>query len=184
MKVLAVVYGSPTPPGKLSRALDVLESHVSGNSKWETRRVSPTEQANGSGVFWNQTSLDVLAVADAVVMATPVFRGSMSAAVKLLLDSLPVGSLRSKPVGIFSIAAAAEHALGAERPLRDVLAWFGALTAPNPAFFVDKFFATSDVNEQVIVEIGEFVEQLVTLSEGLDGTQFGPAPLAARKPTG
>lgn len=182
MKSLAIIYGSPTPPGKLYRALDIIDTHVGADSGWGTVRVNPTTSSHPLVGAWDETALTAVADADAVVLSTPVFRGTMTSTVKLLLDLLPVDALRSTPVGVLSVAASPAHTLGAEQHLRDVLAWFGALTAPNAAFFVDRTFAATPVEESVIAELGEFVDQVTTLATSLDGTQFGPPPLAARVP--
>lgn len=181
MSTLAVVYGSPTPPGKLARALDVIEAHLADTESWTTKRIAPTTGDTWLAASWSEADAEAVADADAVVLSTPVFRGSMSSTIKMLLDLLPVEALRSTPVGVCSVAAAAEHALGAERHVRDVLAWFGALTAPNAAFFVDRTFASENIEAGVVDELGEFVHQLTTMAESLNGFQFGPAPLAARK---
>ncbi len=181
MSALAVVYGSPTPPGKLARALDVIEAHLAGNESWTTQRIAPTAGDTWLAASWGEADVAAVADADAVVLSTPVFRASMSSTLKMLLDQLPVEALRSKPVGVCSVAAAAEHALGAEQHVRDVLAWFGALTVPNAAFFVDRILASENIEAGVVTELGEFVDQVTTLAESLNGFQFGPAPLAARK---
>ena len=63
--------------------------------------------------------------ADAVILASPVYRGSFTGALKNLLDHLPVDALAGKPVGIVAMGASAHHYLGVDWHLRDVLAWFG-----------------------------------------------------------
>src|SRR6185369_4811522 len=72
--------------------------------------------------------------AEAVVLATPVYRASLTGALKNALDLLPVEALRGKPVGIVAMGATLHHYLGAESHLRDVLAWFGAVTLPTSVY--------------------------------------------------
>jgi FMN reductase len=71
--------------------------------------------------------VDAIASADAVVLATPVYRGSMTGVLKNLLDHVPVEALRGTPTGTAAMGGSLHHHLGAERHLRDVLAFFDAL---------------------------------------------------------
>ncbi len=173
---LLTVYGSPTPPGKLARGMDLAEESLRRYSGWECIRLAPS-----SPTGWPLDAEALVSEADAVLVASPVFRASFPAVLKQLFEQLPVAALRSTPVGLLTVAAAPQHALGAERHLRDVLSWFGALTAPGSSFFVDRTFAADPVDPEVRAELGELVDQLVVLATALPGTDLGPSPLAARR---
>jgi FMN reductase len=67
-----------------------------------------------------------------VLLATPVYRGSLTGTLKNLLDHVPVGALQGKPVGIVAMGATDHHFLGAERHLRDVAAAPAPLAARPP----------------------------------------------------
>lgn len=178
---LATVYGSPTPPGKMARALGLVERHVrQAHPGWTAERVAPREAVGPAVALWDDDAVRRIGEADAVVLASPVYRGSFTGTLKLLIDMLPNEALRSKPVGVLTVAAAPQHFLSAERHLRDVLGWFGALTAPNSAFLVDSELRTDDVAATVRADLSAFAEQVVTLAENLNGRQFGPDPLTVR----
>lgn len=178
---LATIYGSPTPPGKLARALGLIEDDVRTRyPTWSVDRVAPTNSVGPVVATWDEDAVERIGDADAVVISSPVFRGSITGTLKLLIDMLPNEALRSKPVGILTVAAAPHHFLSAERHLRDVLAWFGALAAPNAAFFVDKTFGAEHVADDVVKELREFADQVVVLAEQLKGRGFGPDPLTVR----
>ncbi|WP_328916653.1 MULTISPECIES: NADPH-dependent FMN reductase [unclassified Streptomyces] len=178
---LATVYGSPTPPGKMARALGLIETGVRDrHPAWSAERIGPREPIGPMAAAWGDNAVEAIAGADAVVLASPVYRGSITGTLKLLIDLLPAEALRSKPVGILTVAAAPQHFLSAERHLRDILGWFGALTAPNSAFFVDAAFRDDEVDAGVLADLGEFADQVVTLAETLNGRRFGPDPLALR----
>jgi FMN reductase len=180
MKLLTV-YGSPTPPGKLARALGLIEDDVRARCPdWTVDRLVPAPTADPVVALWGAAAVERVQAADAVVLASPVFRGSFTGTMKLLIDALPDEALRSKPVGILTTAAAPHHFLSAERHLRDVLAWFGALTAPNSAFFVDRTFASDDVPADARADLRAFVEQVTVLADCLPGHHFGPDPLHVR----
>lgn len=179
MKLLTV-YGSPTPPGKLARALGLIEDDVRSRPGWTVERLTPVPTADPVVALWGDDAVSRVEDADAVVLASPVFRGSVTGTLKLLIDALPNAALRSKPVGVLTVAAAPHHFLSAERHLRDVLAWFGALTAPNGAFFVDRTFASDDVPAEARADLREFADQVTVLAERLPGHHFGPDPLHVR----
>lgn len=174
---LTTIYGSPTPPGKLARGLGLLEDHVrTTHPTWKTERLVSRSLGPVTGV-WDDDAVGRVEEADAVVIASPVFRGSLPGTLKLLIDMLPNPALRSKPVGIFTVAAAPHHFLSAERHLRDILSWFGALTVPNSVFFVDRRLEEGEDDEEVHSDLREFTDQVISLAEKIDGTGFGPAPL-------
>lgn len=174
---LVTVYGSPTPPGKLARALTLLERHVAARPGWTIERVAPRAGAHPLQAWWHPEAAATVAEADAVVIASPVFRGSMPGTLKLLLDLLPADALRSKPVGVLTVAAEQQYHFGAERHLRDVLSWFGALAAPSSAFFVGQTFASDEVEPRHLTELEEFSDQVTVLSERTSGFLSGPNPL-------
>ncbi|MFC5994572.1 NADPH-dependent FMN reductase [Pseudonocardia hispaniensis] len=178
---LTTVYGSPTPPGKLARALGLLEQDVRDrHPNWVVDRIEPENPVAPVVATWGDDAVERISGADAVVLASPVFRGSITGTLKLLIDMLPNEALRSKPVGILTVAAAPHHFLSAERHLRDILSWFGALTAPNSAFFVDRVFGAAEVDAEALADLREFADQLVVLAENLSGRHFGPDPLTVR----
>lgn len=63
-----------------------------------------------------ELQLGFVGAADAVVFATPVYRGSMTGALKNLFDALPVSTLEGKPVRLVAMGASRHHFLGAEAP--------------------------------------------------------------------
>lgn len=174
---LVTVYGSPTSPGKLARGLDLIENYVRKQyPSWKTHRLAAERMDRVSGV-WSEQAVAEIESADAVIVASPVFRGSFPGNLKLLLDMLPNVALRSKPVGIFTIAAAPHHFLSAERHLRDVLAWFGALSAPNSLFTVDAALAEEPTPDDLIDEIESFASQVIQLRDTTRDLSLGPDPL-------
>jgi FMN reductase len=178
---LVTIYGSPTPPGKLAAGLAMLEDDVRlRHHGWDVERLAPTGSAGPLTGTWDPGAVETVTAADAVVIASPVYRGSITGTLKLLIDQLPNEALRSKPVGILTVAAAPHHFLSAERHLRDILSWFGALTAANSAFFVDQRLVEPKNDDEVVTDLQQFVDQVITLAEKLDGTTFGPDPLTVK----
>jgi FMN reductase len=103
-----------------------------------------------------------LAEAEAVVLCTPVYRGSMTGVLKNLLDHVPVEALEGKPTAIVAMGGSLHHFVGAERHLRDVLAFFGAVVMPvalylSPGDF-DDGVPTTDAERRVDAALGDVIE--------------------------
>jgi NAD(P)H-dependent FMN reductase len=85
-------------------------------------------------------SVSAIAAADAVLLASPVYRASFTGALKNLLDLTPIEALRAKPVGIVAMGATSHHYLGVDWQMRAVLAWFGALVVTTKGYLdTDQF---------------------------------------------
>jgi FMN reductase len=124
-------------------------------------------------------TLAALAVADAVLLATPVYRGSMTGTLKNLLDHVPTAALRDKPVAIVAMGASDHHYLGAERHLRDVLAFFGALVCPNACYLSSRDFEDGAVTARAAGELDQVIAAAFALAHAGIGP-LGPDPLGAR----
>jgi FMN reductase len=119
--------------------------------------------------------------AEAVILATPIYRATLTGALKNALDLLPVEALKDKPVGIVSMGATLHHFLGAESHLRDILAWFGALTAPNAVYLSSSDFESGALKQEAANRLDELVAALVRLSAVASVGPLGPTPLAAQQ---
>lgn len=76
-------------------------------------------------------ALRALEGADALVVASPVFRGSYAGVFKALLDLLEPGSLRGIPTALAATSGTVRHTLVTEHAMRPLLSYFGALTLPT-----------------------------------------------------
>lgn len=119
--------------------------------------------------------------ADAVLLFSPVYRGSLSGILKNLLDHLPVDALRGKPCGIVAIGATPHHYLGVDWHLRDVLAWFGALVAPVSVYLSSADFSEGRVSDDAHRQLADLAMTVMRLNSALGRSVFGPIPLAARR---
>jgi FMN reductase len=191
MKLLAVV-GSVTPPGRLLNATrSMLEDARASHADLEIELINLADKriafADGrSPEQHGDDTADVIASvqrADAVVIATPVYRGSITGALKNLLDHLPVESLASKPAGILAMGATHHHFLGADWHLRDILAWFGALVVPTSAYLVSADFVAGELSANARQDLKDLTEAVIKLRAAAPGPgeYLGPRPLAARR---
>jgi FMN reductase len=188
LRLLAVV-GSVTPPGRLHRAVEeaverarplVADAELIDLG---ALRISFAD-GRGSDGFEDDTGAVVEAVerADVVVFATPTYRGSMTGALKNVFDLLPVPALQAKVVALVAMGGSDHHFLGADRHLRDVLTFFGALATPVSVYLTGADFADGAPGERAAQALDELVGGAVGLAAAVAGDEvreLGPAPLWA-----
>jgi FMN reductase len=187
---LVAVLGSVTPPGRLQSAVvAALLAARELDASVESELVDLVQYRIGfaDGRPIDQMGDDTPAVvqrvstADALLIATPVYRGSMTGALKNLLDLLPVEALQNKVCGLIAMGATQHHYLGADRHLRDVLAWFGALVAPTSVYLTAGDFKDGTFSESGRTDLRALVQTVLTLERALRGEpSLGPPPLASR----
>ncbi len=137
MATIVGILGSVTPPGRSLKALEfAMRAALQHEPTLEARtfNLADFKISFADGRPPTTTIVSEIALAEAVILASPVYRGSFSGVLKNLLDNVPVEAPRSKPCGIIAIGATNHHYLGVDWHLRDVLAWFGALVAPTSVY--------------------------------------------------
>ncbi len=184
-QVLAIV-GAVTPPGRLDLAINTAigRARAAGltvdSINLGRYRIPFADGSPNAGRDDDVAALEAqVKAAEAVIIASPVYRASMTGALKNFLDLLPIESLQGKAAGIVTMGASDHHFLGAEGHLRDVLAWFGAFTAPVSIYLTGASFADGKPTEQTITELDQLVETVTVIAEAARGRALGPRPLAA-----
>jgi FMN reductase len=186
MRLLAVV-GAVTPPGRLDGAVRIAVEMAAARPGVTASVLSLGEHcisfADGRPLegFADDTPrvVGALAAADAVLLASPVYRASFTGALKNLLDLTPVEALRAKPVGIVAMGATAHHYLGVDWQLRAVLAWFGALVVPTSVYLESRHFRDGRLEDAASRDaLADLVGALIAMAAA-SRDQAGPPPLAA-----
>ncbi|MCW2994275.1 MAG: NADPH-dependent reductase [Conexibacter sp.] len=181
----AIVLGSVTPPGRLHAAIAAASTRASARHPGlEPQLLDLAELtipfADGRPPEGDTAHvIDRLTNAGAVLFATPVYRGSLTGALKNLLDHVPVAALRDTPTGIASMGASDHHFLGVERHLRDILAFFGTLTAPTAAYLTSRDFADGAPTEEALTRLDALIDTIILLAERAGDAPLGPPPLGA-----
>jgi FMN reductase len=187
MATLVGVVGSVTPPGRLRGAVELaLAEAQAANAGVTTELVDLGEYkvsfADGRPLdaFGDDTAAVVgkIVAADAVLLATPVYRATFTGSLKNLLDLTPLEALQEKPVGIVAMGATQHHYLGADWQLRAVLAWFGARTLPTSVYLDSSHFSDGKLaDERTKADLSALTAGLLRLATLPD--DLGPPPLAA-----
>jgi FMN reductase len=188
LRVMTLV-GSVTPPGRLRRAVEEASerirprvAHVELIDLGEHRMSFADGREPSSFVDDTGAVVEAIERAHIVVFATPVYRGSMTGALKNVFDLLPLHALAAKVVALVAMGASDHHFLGADRHWRDVLTFFGALPTPASAYLTGADFADGVPREQAAATLDELFAgavRLATLVQSGDG-QLGPTPLGVR----
>lgn len=188
MKNLVAIVGAVTPPGRLlSATTAMLAGAREAGHQIETHLINLAERkiafADGRPPeqYGDDTAATVklIAEADAVIIASPIYRGSISGALKNLLDHIPIDALMGKPVGIVAMGATTHHYLGVDWHLRDILAWFGALVAPTSVYLSSTDFVDGKSSDAARMEMLSLADAVIKMTA--IGGPLGPKPLAARR---
>jgi FMN reductase len=186
---LRVILGSTPPPGRLHRAVEgairrAAERGVEADLFDLGAHAIGFADGRDPGDLGDDTATAIAAVesAGALVFATPIYRGSMTGALKNLFDLMPVPALRGKVVGLVAMGASDHHYLGAERHLRDVLAFSGAIPMPVAVYLAGGDFVDGVPSERAAALLDQLFAGTVGAAAALDGVEAiaDPAPLAAR----
>jgi FMN reductase len=186
---LRIVLGSTTPPGRLHRAVEgAIERAAERGTSADLLDLGTIEVGFADGTppddLEDDTAATIAALesAKAVILATPIYRGSLTGSLKNLLDLTPVPALQGKVVGLVAMGASDHHYLGAERHLRDVLAFFGAVVMPVAVYLNGKDFTDGVPGQRAETALDQLFATTAEVSAALAGTAAGfePGPLAAK----
>ena len=186
MARIVAILGSVTPPGRLASAVSgALERARAAGHEATLLDLGQITLGFADGRPLEQLSDDTpklvntVSEADAVLPATPVYRATLTGALKNALDLLPVAALQAKPVAVVAMGATLHHSLGPESHLRDILGWFGAWQLPTSVYLSSADFAEGKLTAGAAAALDELVLALADLA-GRAGAPAGPPPLAAR----
>lgn len=81
-----------------------------------------------------ELALRRIETADALIVATPVYKGSYTGLFKHLVDFIDTDALRGKPVALVATGGGERHALVVEHQLRPLFGFFQARTLPTAVY--------------------------------------------------
>jgi FMN reductase len=187
---LLMIVGAATPPGRLAAAVGAAVEMAQSTGDGVAVDVlnlagTPVETCNGRPLdrYDEATRQAVarIAIADAVLIAAPVYRASYPGVLKNLLDNTPVEALQNKPVAILAMGGSPHHYLAIDNQLRPVLAWFGALVLPTSVYLTGADFRDGQLaSEAGRGEMQSLLSTMLLLAGSLQRATLGPPPLAAR----
>jgi FMN reductase len=186
---IRVILGSTTPPGRMHRAVDgAIERAAPRGTAADLIDLGTLDLGFANGTppadLDDDTAATIAAIqsARAVIFATPIYRGSLSGSLKNLIDLTPVPALQAKVVGIVAMGASDHHFLGAERHLRDVLTFFGAVVMPVAVYLNGTDFVDGVPGERAETVLDQLFAGVAATAAALDGVDAvaEPLPLGAK----
>jgi FMN reductase len=96
-----------------------------------------------------QAAIERLATADAVVVATPIYKAGISGLFKSFVDVLDNDLLVAKPVVLAATAGTSRHALVIDEQLRPLFAYLRALVLPTSVFAGPEDWAAPELRERI-----------------------------------
>lgn len=122
-----------------------------------------------------------IVAAEALLLATPIYRGSLTGSLKNLLDLVPLPALEGKPVALLAMGTTPHHFLGADRHLRDMLAFFGAHVTPVAGYLTAKDFEDGVPTAAAAETVDRLLAGLMALRRAAaDTAAHGLRPLTAK----
>lgn len=189
MPTLLGIHGSVTRPGRLHQALEVALAGVEKRPDLTTRILHLGDYqiafADGRPLsdYGDETEavVELIKAADMYLVATPIFRASFTAALKNVLDLVPVEGFMGKVCGLMGMGATDHHYLAVDTQLRPVLAWFGAYLVPGSVYLKSDQFQDGKLTDAAATtDLETLANAIVTTHGSLDAGTVGPPPLAAR----
>lgn len=133
----------------------------------------------GAAFFRPQLTEEALAVleaienADALIIATPVYKGSYPGLFKHLIDFIEPDALVNRPILTAASGGGHRHALVVEHQLRPLFGFFSALVSPTTVYASDAEFADGvPAHPQLIERVAQAVDQFAVLLAGQSASRL------------
>ncbi len=99
-----------------------------------------------------RAALRAIEEADALIVGSPIYKGSYAGLFKHLIDFLDPAALAGKPVVLAATGGGRRHALAVEHQLRPLFGFFSALTLPTAVYASDEDFRDGAVHDKALLE--------------------------------
>jgi MsuE subfamily FMN reductase len=108
--------------------------------------------------------IDKIVEADALIVATPIYRGSLTGALKNVFDLIPNDALTGKVIGFIATGGTYHHYLVIEHQLKPLAGYFKAHVVPGNVYAHNSHFENKQlVDEEIIERLKELGESVVNL---------------------
>jgi FMN reductase len=157
---LVAVSGGLGRPSRAAALASAIAAEIAAATPVETRAISVADLIGDlAGVVSVKDApasvsdaVRTIEAADALVVATPVYRGSYSGLFKHLFDLVHHEALIGKPVLLAATGGSDRHSLVIDHQLRPLFAFFQALTLPIGVYANDGDFSNYEVTSDALRE--------------------------------
>jgi FMN reductase len=168
MAKVVIISGSPTPTSRLHGVIEVAKSELLQAGlevDWIKVRDLPAEDLLYAK-FDSEAIVDAskrVAEADAVFVATPVYKASYTGVLKAFLDLLPQKGLERKIVLPLAVGGTYAHLLAIDYALKPVLSVLGAQNILQGIYVLDKQVTWGEQGQAILDdEISSRLKESVT----------------------
>ena len=157
LKVVAV-SGSLSSPSRTSALIDSLLEGIGAARGIEIHRIELSEIAGQLGGVVSSKDLpaelarhiNAIETADALIVASPVYRASYTGLFKHLFDLVNHEALVDVPVLLAASGGSERHALVIDHQLRPLFSFFQAVTLPIGVYATDADFTNYKVSNEAL----------------------------------
>ncbi|WP_079525389.1 NADPH-dependent FMN reductase [Halobacillus hunanensis] len=117
--------------------------------------------------------IDLIVEADALIIGTPVYRASLTGALKNVFDIIPNDSLRGKAIGFIASGGSYHHYLVIDHQLNPLANYFRAHVIPGGVYVHNGHFSEGElVDEDVKSRLYQLGKATVQLTGNLQNKDF------------
>ncbi len=121
--------------------------------------------------------IDKIVAADALLVGTPMYRGSYTGVLKNVFDVLPNDALRGKPIGLIATGGSDHHYLALEHELRPLMGFFLGYTLPGVVYAKNEHYSDTDlVSDEVIQRLRDLAVAVVEFATRVPRDLIGALP--------
>jgi FMN reductase len=161
---VVLISGSPSRTSRTATVLDALAARVA--EAGHSAAVLHARDLGDGASPQCQDALVQVAAARAVVIASPVYKASLTGLLKSFLDLLPPDALKGKVAMPVASGAAPGHALAVEHELAPLLFALGADAVVRGQYFVDPDLADGRFSPTASTALAAAASRLLALAFG------------------
>lgn len=170
MPKVTIINGSPTPGSRLTAMIELADQLLQKQG-FEVNHVNVGELPPEDLIHTKFESEAIVkanglvAEADAVIIASPVYKASYTGVLKTFLDLVPQKGLAGKIILPLFIGGSLAHLLSIDYSLKPVLSALGARHILGGVYAVDAYIARTDqggfeINEELTTRLEDNIAEL------------------------
>lgn len=175
MKKAVIIYGAPAKQSRVKGVTDAVEAELR-TAGFQVEIVYPQDLPAEQLLYADfgnrdiQEAVQLIAQADAVVVATPIYKASFSGFLKVFLDMLPQRGLEDKVVLPVAVGGTLAHMLVLDYAIRPVAAALAGSHTLQGVFALDQWIEkrddggytlTAELRERVRASVGQLAKAAV-----------------------
>jgi MsuE subfamily FMN reductase len=123
--------------------------------------------------------IEAVIAADALIVGTPMYRGSYTGILKNIFDVLPNDALQGKAVGIIATGGTTHHFLAIEHEIKPIIGFFYGHPLPGAVYATNDDYSDEDlVDGAVLDNLRELADDVIEF-----GTQIPRGVVGAARPS-